>query len=162
FELFTGDSIMYTDKAGAYIFGGPLVETHSKRNLTAERVDERNMIDFSKLPLEKAIKTVKGTGERKLAIFADPDCPFCKRLEKEIEPMTNVTIYTFLYPLLSLHPDAERKARVIWCSKDRSNAWSEWMLRATLDDSPACEDAPISEVTAIARDLEINSTPTLF
>src|SRR5215510_3374323 len=110
YEVFSGDSLAYTDATGEYLILGQLMETSSKRNLTTLRLDERMSIDVAKLPLEKAIKTVKGSGKRRLAVFSDPDCPFCQQLEKELASVTDVTIYTFLYPLAEVHPDAPKKA----------------------------------------------------
>ena len=163
YEVFTGDTIVYTSADGGYLLGGPLISTANKTNVTAARLDERNSIDFSALPLELAIKTVKGDGRRKIAVFADPDCPFCKELEHSIAAFDDVTVYTFLLPLTSLHPDAAAKAHTIWCATDRSQAWTQWMI----DGKPAvgsdnCKEDPIDEVLELGRKLRIASTPTLF
>lgn len=163
YEVFTGDSIAYADATGDHLFVGSMLDTRTKRDLTAERVDELNSIDFSTLPLDRAIKTVKGDGSRKLAIFSDPDCPFCQKLEHELTSITDVTIYTFLYPLASIHPDAPAKAHAIWCAKDRTQAWSDWMLARKAPTAAAtCDGDPIEELQALGRKLRINSTPTLF
>jgi thiol:disulfide interchange protein DsbC len=163
YEVFTGDGIFYTNDTGDYLLGGPLVETSTRRNLTAERLDERNSIDFSVLPLDKAIKTVKGDGSRTIAVFSDPDCPFCKQLEKELVSVENVTIYTFLYPLDDLHPDAPAKARAIWCSADRSQSWAQWMNDGKLGTAtPDCASDPLTDVKTLGRKLRVVSTPTSF
>jgi thiol:disulfide interchange protein DsbC len=117
------------------------------------------MNDFSKLPLDKAMVKVKGDGSRKIAIFSDPDCPFCKRLEPELEKLDNVTIYTFLYPLTALHPDAMRKATMVWCSPDRQRAWDDLMLRGKLPEGSLSCATPILEINELARSLGINGTP---
>jgi thiol:disulfide interchange protein DsbC len=163
YEVFTGDSIVYASPDGSYLIGGPLINTANKSNVTAARLDERNSIDFAALPLDLAIKTVKGDGRHTLAVFADPDCPFCKELEHSIAAFDDVTVYTFLFPITSLHPDAATKAHTIWCASDRSQAWGQWML----DGKPAvgsegCKDDPLDKLQELGKKLRIGSTPTLF
>ena len=116
--------------------------------------------DFSALPFDKAIVKVKGDGSRKLAVFSDPDCPYCKQLEQELAGVTNVTVYTFLFPLAELHPDASRKARLIWCAPDKIKAWDELMLdgKEPPAAAPDCE-APLGGIADVARKLWINGTP---
>lgn len=162
YEVFTGDSMAYTDANGDYLLNGSLLDTRSKRNLTAERIDERNRIEFRILPLNQAIKTVRGTGRRTLAVFSDPDCPYCQQLEKDLGSLADVTIYTFLYPLADLHPDAPKKARVIWCAANPSAAWSQWMLESRLPTQTTCEDAAIKDNLKLGQSLRIRSTPTLI
>ncbi|MEJ1964402.1 MAG: DsbC family protein [Gammaproteobacteria bacterium] len=163
YEVFTGDAIIYASANGDFLVAGPLMDTKEKSNLTAKRLDERNSIDFASLPLDLAIKTVKGDGRRTIAVFADPDCPYCKELEHSINTFDNVTMYTFLYPLASLHPDAPAKAHTIWCASDRSQAWTQWMI----DGKPAtasegCKDDPIDELQQLGKTLRIASTPVVF
>jgi thiol:disulfide interchange protein DsbC len=168
FEIFTGDSIVYANATGDYLVAGPLMDTREKRNITQERIDERNSIDFASLPLDLAIKTVKGDGRRKLAVFSDPDCPYCKELEESLATFDNVTIYTFLYPLTDIHPEAAAKARSIWCAPNRVQAWSQWMLQGKLassaesSDAKNCKDDPVDELSALGKKLRVASTPTLF
>ena len=121
-----------------------------------------NKIDFAALPFDLAIKTVRGDGSRKLAVFADPLCPYCRQLEQAMQGITNVTIYTFLYPLESIHPGASVKAVAIWCAKDRSLAWSKWMLQKTDPGDVRCKGAPIDTLQKLGDKLHVNSTPTLF
>jgi thiol:disulfide interchange protein DsbC len=164
YEIYTGDAIVYANDSGSYLIAGPLVETRTRANLTAESLDMRNAIDFSTLPIEKAIKTVKGNGSRKMAVFADPDCPYCKKLEHELVSVDNVTVYTFLYPLEELHPDAKARAHAIWCSADRSEAWNSWIVNAK-DPSPApasCKQDVLEENRALGVKLRVNSTPTII
>jgi thiol:disulfide interchange protein DsbC len=126
-------------------------------------MEELTKIDFSTLPLDQAIKVVKGNGNRKIAVFSDPDCPYCKRLEKdELSKIDNVTIYTFLYPLEQLHPDAGRKARAIWCAPDRNKAWENWILNGQLPNGATECETPLDKVAALGRKLGVNSTPTIF
>jgi thiol:disulfide interchange protein DsbC len=163
YEVFTGDTIVYTDSTGDHMLAGPLVDTVSRRDLTAERMSERNTIDFDSLPFDRAIKTVKGNGQRKLAVFADPDCPFCRKLEGELQNVTNVTLYTFLLPISELHADAVARSHAIWCSSDPSKAWTQWLLeRKAPDNGAACKADPVEELQALARTLHISGTPTMF
>lgn len=164
YEVFTGDSIVYASANGEFLIGGPLMSTSDKRNVTSERLDERNSIDFASLPLDLAIKTVKGNGRRTLAVFADPDCPFCKELEHAIAAFDDVTIYTFLFPLTSVHPDAAAKSHTIWCAPDRSKAWTQWMLDGTkpADPSADCKEDPIGTIASLGTKLRVASTPVVF
>lgn len=125
YEVYLNGQIIYTDdKFSFLIVEGRLVDPKTKTDVTRERLEALTRIDFSTLPLDQAIKVVKGNGSRKIAVFSDPDCPYCKRLEdRELSKIDNVTVYTFLYPLEQLHPDAGRKATAIWCSADRGKAW---------------------------------------
>jgi thiol:disulfide interchange protein DsbC len=163
FEIFTGDGIAYSNATGDFLLLGSLMDTRTRRNLTAESLDAHNSIDFASLPVTQAIKVVKGNGQRRLAIFADPDCPYCQKLEQELASITDVTIYTYLYPLANLHPDAPAKAHAIWCAKDRSEAWTHWMLeRRVAEPEAGCSADPIKDLQALGAKLRINSTPTLF
>lgn len=163
YEVFLDGQIIYTDeKLSFLIVEGRLIDPKNKRDITAERMDELTKINFASLPLDKAVKVVKGNGSRKLVVFSDPDCPYCKKLEqKDLIGMTDVTIYTFLYPLEELHPDAANKSRAIWCAADRTKAWQEWMLNGLLPKRKEC-DAPIDDVANLGRKLGITSTPTLI
>jgi thiol:disulfide interchange protein DsbC len=162
YEVFTGDSIAYSDATGEFLMLGSLVNTRTGENLTSLRIDERNAIDFESLPFSKAIKVVKGDGKRRIAVFADPDCPYCQELEQELTSVDDVTIYTFLYPL-PIHPDAAAKARAIWCSKDKAGAWTAWMLekRDPVAES-SCDEKALDDTHALGERLRINSTPTFF
>lgn len=163
YEVFVDGQIFYTDEKFSYLIAdGKLIDTQSKRNLTAERMEMLTRVDFSSLPLKSAIKVVKGNGSRKLVVFSDPDCPYCKRLEqKELASITDVTIYTFMYPLTELHPDAANKSKAIWCAPDRNRAWQDWIVKGQLvKNSPNC-DTPLEAIAALGRQLGISSTPTL-
>jgi thiol:disulfide interchange protein DsbC len=164
YEVVTPDQIVYTDQDARYLFSGALVDTKTHDNLTEKRWNELRTIDFGALPLDLAIKTVHGDGSRILAVFADPKCPYCKELEQRLQAYENITIYTFLYPLESTHPGATGVARAIWCSKDRSSAWRDWMLREKEPATPAadCDDAAIAKIQALGDKLYVNQTPTLF
>ena len=163
YEVFTGSDIVYSDSTGDRLLVGKLVDTRTRKDLSSERLDVRNAIDFNLLPFERAIKLVKGDGKRRIAIFADPDCPYCKKLERELQSVTNVTAYIFLYPLDELHPEAATRSRAIWCAADRSRAWTEYMLNQTPPPStPACASDPLADNAALGKTLRIVSTPTMF
>lgn len=164
YEVFLDGQIIYTDETFNFlIVEGRLVDPKNKRDLTAERMDELTRVDFASLPLDKAIKVVKGNGSRKLVVFSDPDCPYCKKLEqKDLIGVTDITIYTFLYPLESLHPDAANKSRAIWCAPDRNKAWQEWILNGQLPKKSAACDTPVDEVAELGRKMNVTSTPTLI
>ncbi|MBC7804468.1 MAG: DsbC family protein [Candidatus Parcubacteria bacterium] len=157
-----GFSVFYADAKGEVGFFGRAIELKTKSDLSQLRLAELRRVDFSQLPLDKAILKVKGKGTRKLAVFADPDCPFCREMEPALDALEDVTIYTFLLPLPSIHPDAMRKATLIWCAPDRSKAWDDWMLRGKLPENGNLGCAtPILEVAQLAKRLNIEGTPGL-
>lgn len=164
YEVFIDGQIIYADENFTYfIADGRLVDAKTRKELTSSRLDELTKVDFDALPLDKAIKVVRGNGSRKMVVFSDPDCPYCKKLEKEgLLSLTDVTIYTFLYPLEGLHPDAGNKARAIWCSPDKAKAWSDWALNGQLPKGSASCDAPLDKIAALGRKLGVTSTPTLI
>ena len=164
YEVFINGQIVYTDEKFNFLIAeGHLIEPKTRRDITGERMDELTKIDFAALPLDQAIKVVKGNGSRKLVVFSDPDCPYCKRLEqKELVNITDVTIYTFLYPLVQLHPDAANKAKAIWCAPDRAQAWQDWVLSNQLAKGTTACDTPLDKIADLGRKLGISSTPTLI
>jgi thiol:disulfide interchange protein DsbC len=164
YEVFMGGQIIYTDDKFSFLIAeGRLVDPKSKKDITGERMDELSKIDFNSLPLDQAIKVVKGNGSRKLVVFSDVDCPFCKRLEqKELTNLNDVTIYTFLYPIEQLHPDAANKSRSIWCATNRVKAWQDWIFNNKLPASAAKCEVPLEKVGELAHKIGVNSTPTLF
>lgn len=162
YEVVIGRNIAYTDETGRYVLFGHIFDMQAQKDLTAERLEEINKIDVASLPLEDAIKIVKGDGSRKLYVFSDPDCPFCQRLERETLPkIDNVTIYTFLFPLEGLHPDAKRKAEAIWCAKDRAKAWEAFMREGKMPEEAKC-DNPIERNIQLGERLGFNGTPTIL
>jgi thiol:disulfide interchange protein DsbC len=161
--IINGVNVLYTDSKGQVGLFGNLVELKTRKNLTELRRDELMVVDFSKLPLDKAIVKVKGNGSRKLAIFTDPDCPYCKQLEKELANVTDVTVYIFLLPLTQLHPDASRKATAIWCSTDRVKAWDDLMQSGKEPGEGKAKECatPIADIAKLAQQLNISGTPGL-
>jgi thiol:disulfide interchange protein DsbC len=164
YEVFMGGQIVYTDeKLNFLIAEGRLVDPNTKKDITGERLEELTKIDFNSLPLNQAIKVVKGKGTRKLVVFSDVDCPFCKRLEQnELANIEDVTVYTFLYPIESLHPDAANKSKSIWCAPNRVKAWNDWIFNNQLPTTTAKCDVPLERVGEMARKYGVTSTPTLF
>lgn len=162
YELNIGSELLYVNDSGTLVFQGRMIDTKSRQDLTAARWNVLNAVDFNALPFNLAIKTVRGNGSRKLAIFADPLCPYCQQLEQEMQGISNVTIYTFLYPIEALHPGASVKSVEIWCSKDPSSAWSKWMTQKVNPGDTRCKGAPVDELQKLGEKLHVDSTPTLF
>lgn len=162
YEVFTAEEIVYVDASGEYMLTGKMLSVSTKRDLTAQSWSEHNRIDFAALPLDAAIKTVRGKGTRKLAVFSDPHCPYCKNLEKELATLDDVTVYAFLYPLEKLHKGATESAHNIWCSADRAAAWSAWMIEAKQPAAAECANDPVSRNLELGTRFKINSTPTVF
>ena len=158
YEVRVDSEILYTDEKMNYIFSGNIIDSKTMQNLTEKRHRELSGIKWANLPLETAVKTVRGNGKRILAVFSDPNCPYCKRFEKDLAKVDDITIYTFLYPILS--QDSHDKAKAVWCSPDKAKAWSELMLQGKMPVATACE-TPIEKNLALGRKYRINGTPTL-
>jgi thiol:disulfide interchange protein DsbC len=159
YEVVIGDQLLYTDELGKYLFDGSIIDTKTRADLSDQRRHQLFAIDFDKLPLELAIKEVKGNGKRKLAFFTDPNCPYCKKLEKELSRVSDVTLYMFLYPIF---PGSEEIVRNVECAKSPSKAWDDWMLRGIRPASATCTTAPTDKVIALAKKLKVNGTPNLI
>ena len=161
YELRMGTELLYTDEKGEYLIEGHIIDTKSRINLTDARLDKLTAIDFASLPMKDAIVWKQGTGARKLAIFADPNCGYCKRFEKELQSVKDVTVYTFLIPILG--GDSPEKTRNIWCAKDNTTAWRDWMLNGT---APArsigqCDTGALARNVAMSKKYRVNGTPAL-
>ena len=155
-----GSEIYYTDAEANFLLQGNLIDTKLRRNLTEERIDKLTAISFDSLPLKDAFTLVRGNGKRKLAVFEDPNCGYCKRFERDLQKVDNVTVYLFLYPILSA--DSIDKSKNIWCAKDKAKAWQDWMVR----DKPAavahCDSSAIERNVELGRKHKITGTPTLL
>ena len=162
YEVQLDDRILYTDAKSKYIMIGAMYDTDAKVNLTEERQRKLNRVNVATLPLDMAIKKVKGNGSRTMYVFSDADCPFCARLEQELKNVDNVTIYTFLYPIDSLHPDSARKSRTIWCAADRQQAWETYYDSGKLPDNPGDCDNPVAKTAELGARYKVNATPTLI
>jgi thiol:disulfide interchange protein DsbC len=161
YEVFANGEVVYVDENVNYmIVRGRLMEIASGTDLTEERTRVLTATKFDQLPLDLAFRMVKGNGKRKFAYFTDPNCPFCKRLDQELARVTDVTIYVFLYPILS--PDSVEKAKAVWCSKDRAKVYMDWMLNGNAPKAAGTCDTPVDKVVAYGRQKGISGTPTLF
>ena len=162
YEIVTPEGIIYSDATGEYAMSGQILATASKENLTQTRLGKLTAIEFASLPFSSAIKVVKGNGSRKLAVFADPNCPYCRQLEDELQSVTDVTVYTFLFPLEELHPGAKKNALGIWCATDRAEAWTQWMTKHVEPAAGSCSEDTITALNKLGVQLNIVGTPTLF
>jgi thiol:disulfide interchange protein DsbC len=161
YEVMFDDQMIYVDPKVEYAFVGSIYDAKNKINLTERKTRELNRIAWGELPLNLAIKKVKGSGARKLAVFSDADCPFCARLEQTLKDVDDVTIYTFLYPIDQLHPDAARKSRVIWCAPDKVKAWDEFFVNGALPDNAGDCANPVAATASLGQKLKVTATPTL-
>lgn len=159
YEIQVGSDLLYVNADVDYILQGSLIDAKRRTDLTAERMDALSQVDFADLPLEIAIKQVKGDGSRVMAIFEDPNCGYCKQLHNTLKDVDNVTVYSFLFPILS--PDSTTKARNIWCAEDKTAAWRDWMLRGKKPAEADCE-TPIEQSLALGRKLNVQGTPAIF
>ncbi len=155
-----GTDIFYTDAEGNYLLQGNLIDTRQRRNLTEERIDKLSAIAFDALPFKDAFTIVRGNGKRKLAVFEDPNCGYCKRFERDLQKVDNVTVYMFLYPILSA--DSNDKSKNIWCAKDKGKTWQDWMVRDKPAAAATCDTAAIARNLEIGHKHKINGTPTLI
>jgi thiol:disulfide interchange protein DsbC len=152
--------LIYTDDAVSFIIDGHIIDTHTRKDLTGARLEQLSAIDFKTLPLKQAIKRVNGNGKRIIATFEDPNCSYCRRMTQELQKIKDVSIYTFLIPILS--PDSESKSRNIWCAKDPSAAWLAWIVDAKEPKALECDSSAIDRNRALSQKLRITGTPTLF
>jgi thiol:disulfide interchange protein DsbC len=161
YEVRSGTDIFYTDANARYMFVGKVVDLGTLQDLTRARADELAAIRFADLPLEMAVKTVKGKGQRVMAVFEDPNCPYCRKLHETLRGIDNVTVYTFLLNILS--DDSAVKSKNIWCASDRSQAWQDWMLASKpAPSAPAGCVTPNEQVLALGRKLHLQGTPTIY
>ena len=161
YEVYADGQIFYTDEKISVILAGSLIDGKTMKNVTAERMQKLSAIDFSELPFEFAIKQMRGDGKRIFATFEDPNCGYCKRLAKELVGLDNVTMYTFLMPILS--PDSLEKAKRIWCSADRSKAWNDWMIDGKIPKGKSdCDTTAVRKAMELGQKMTITGTPTLF
>ena len=161
-QTLDGPKIVYSDEKGNYVFTGRLIDVKSERDLTEERLQKLTSIEFGQLPLDMAVKIQRGNGKRVLAMFSDPYCPYCRRLEQTLMQIDDITVYVFMYPVI--RPDLADHSRAVWCSKDRARAW----LDLAANDRPKVPSAgascanPVDKVLELGRSLRVNGTPTLY
>jgi thiol:disulfide interchange protein DsbC len=154
-----GTDVLYTDAQGDYLIQGSLIDTKQRRNLTEERVDKLTAIQFDTLPVKDAFTIVRGNGKRKMAVFEDPNCGYCKRFEANLQKVDNVTVYLYLYPVLG--PGSVEKAKVIWCAKDKAKSFQDWMLNEVEPTAAKCDTAAVDRNLQLGRKYKITGTPTL-
>lgn len=162
YEVYMDGRIVYTNNDAKLFFVGNLIDLVNQKNLSEEREQVLTSIDIKKLPLDQAIKHVKGKGERVLYIFSDPDCPYCHQLEQELTKVDNVTIYLFLFPITTLHPNAATIANQIWCSKDRYQTWQDYLLEKKQPKTTKTCSTPVEKNIQLAKTLGITGTPSFF
>ena len=160
YEVRIGTDLFYTDAKGNYVIQGELIDTKVRRNLTEDRINKLTAVDFSALPLKDAFTIVRGDGKRKVAVFEDPNCGYCKRFERDMQNVDNVTVYLFLYPLLS--PDSAEKSRNIWCAKDKAAAWQDYMVKDKTPAAASCDTSALQRNLALGKKYKITGTPTLI
>jgi len=159
YEVQIGTDVVYTDASVSYVLQGTLIDAKRRIDLTEARLKVLSQVDFSSLPLDIAIKQVKGDGSRKMVVFEDPNCGYCKRLHQTLKDIDNITVYTILFPILT--PDSSTKARDIWCASDPAAAWQAWMLDGRKPQAAKC-DAPLQQALELGRSLRVQGTPALF
>mgnify|MGYP002143524028 CR=1 FL=1 len=152
-----GTEILYTDAEGNFIIQGSLIDTKQRRNLTEERIDKLTAVAFDSLPLKDAFVMVRGNGKRKLAVFEDPNCGYCKRFERDLQKVNNVTVHLFLYPILGA--DSVEKSKNLWCSKDKGRAWVDYMVNDKPIASASCDTTALQRNVEFGRKYRINGTP---
>ncbi len=161
YEIRINDSdIFYTDADGNFLIQGNLIDTRAKRNLTEERVEKLSTIDFEALPFKDAFTVVRGNGKRRMAVFEDPNCGYCKRFERDLQKVSDVTIHMFLLPILSA--DSTEKSKHIWCAKDRGRAWQDLMLKDQPAAKASCDTTALERNLGFAKKHKITGTPTIF
>ena len=161
YELRVGTDLYYADEKGDHLIRGELVETKSGANLTEDRIAKLTAIDFAQLPLKDAVVRKQGSGARKIAVFVDPNCGYCKRFERDLLKVKDVTVYTFLYPILG--GDSPQKSRDIWCAKDNGRAWRDWMIEGTAPPRAmgACDASALKRNLEFGRKHKVSGTPAL-
>lgn len=162
YEVRIGGEILYTDEKATYLILGEILDAKTRQNITQQRVNQLSGINFAELPLDLAIKQVRGNGKRVIATFEDPNCGYCKKLAKELQGMNDVTVYTFLTPVLG--PDSIKKSEAIWCSADRLKAWNDWMTTnvAPAPAAASCDTTGFQKVSALGEKYRVRGTPTIF
>jgi len=160
FEVRVGTDLYYTDADGSYLIHGQMIDAKAKRNLTEERMNKLTAVDFDKLPFGDSFTIVRGNGKRRMALFEDPNCGYCKRFERDLQKVDNVTINVFLYPILGA--DSGDKSKAIWCTRDKAKTWQDWMVRdRALPTAANCDTAALARNVELGRRHQITGTPTL-
>ena len=162
FEVYLDGQLVYVDDKAQYLFAGDVIDLKNRANLTQARLNQLQAVKWDVFPLNNALKTVKGNGARKLILFSDVDCPYCRRFEAELAKVDNITVYTFLYPIEGLHPKAPQTSKQIWCAPDRNKAWDEYTTRGSIPNNDGKCANPVDANIALGNKLRVSGTPTLF
>ena len=162
YEVYMDGQLVYADAKADYIFMGDVLDVKSRSNLTQARLAVLNAVKWDTLPLNNALKTVKGKGERKIVVFSDVDCPFCRKFEAELDKVNNITVYTFLFPIEGLHPKAVQTSRQIWCAPDKNKAWDEYLSSGKIPANDGKCANPVEQNIALGAKLGIAGTPTII
>lgn len=159
YEIQIGSDLLYTDEKVSYLINGDILDVKEKKNLTEERKQKLSQVKFSDLPLDLAVKQVKGNGKRVLVTFEDPNCTYCKKLAQELQGITNVTVYTYVYPIF---PQSMDVSKGIWCAADRPKAWNDYLLKGVTPPAGKCDTSGIDRVLALGKRLNIRGTPAMI
>jgi thiol:disulfide interchange protein DsbC len=151
--------IFYTDEQGNYLIQGSMIDTQARVDLTEQRIEKLSAIAFKDLPLKDAFTIVRGNGRRKMAVFSDPNCGFCKRFERDLMKVDNVTVHLFLYPVLGA--DSTEKSRNVWCAKDKAKTYLDWMVRDVTPPAASCDAAAVARNVEFGKKARITGTPTI-
>jgi thiol:disulfide interchange protein DsbC len=162
FEVYLDGQLLYSDAKAQYIFTGDVIDLKNRSNLTQARLNQLQAVSWDTLPLKNALKTVKGNGSRKLAVFSDVDCPYCRKFEAELTKVDNITVYTFLYPIEGLHPKAVQISKQIWCAPDRNKAWDDYISNGSVPKNDGKCANPVEATIALGNKLKVSGTPTLI
>ena len=162
FEVYLDGQLVYIDAKAQYVFTGDVIDLKNRTNVTQARLNQLQAVKWDALPLNNALKTVKGNGARKLVVFSDVDCPYCRKFEAELEKVDNITVYTFLYPIEGLHPKAVQTSKQIWCAPDRNEAWDRYITRGTIPKNDGSCANPVEATIALGNKLKVSGTPTII
>lgn len=162
FEVYLDGQLIYIDAKAKYVFAGDVIDLKNRSNLTQARLNQLQAVKWDTLPLNNALKTVKGNGARKLVVFSDVDCPYCRKFEAELDKVDNITVYTFLYPIEGLHPKAVQTSKQIWCAPDRNKAWNDYITRGTVPNNDGKCANPVEATIALGGKLKVSGTPTII
>ncbi len=161
YEVRFGSEVVYTDEHGDHLFQGNLIDTQTRTDLTQARIDKLSAIDFAALPLKDALVWKQGSGARKIVVFADPNCGYCKKFETDMQQVKDVTVYTFLYPILG--GDSPDKAKNIWCAENNGAVWRDWMINgaAAPRSMGHCDTSALQRNVALGKKYRVTGTPSL-
>jgi thiol:disulfide interchange protein DsbC len=161
YELRLGTEIVYADENGNHLIQGSIIDTRTRDDLTQARIDRITAIDFAGLSLKDAVLIKQGSGARKLVVFADPNCGYCKKLERDLQTLKDVSIYTFIYPILGA--DSTTRSRDIWCARDPAKAWRAWMVdgQAPVRATGGCDTAALARNLELGRKYRVQGTPAV-